>query len=130
MYFKLQYLYLYHKLLYLCVCDHKSIKHTASFVFVTARKRSLGRLCFYTCLSVILFTRGCLPQCMLTYTPQGADPPRKQTPHTSRHPPGADTPREVDTPREADPPLRSACWEIRATSGWYPSYWNAYLLLL
>ena len=25
----------------------------------TARKRSLWRLCFYTCLSVILFTRGC-----------------------------------------------------------------------
>ena len=26
----------------------------------TARKRSLRRLCFYTCLSVILFTGGCL----------------------------------------------------------------------
>ena len=25
---------------------------------ITARKRSLRRLCFYTCLSVILFTRG------------------------------------------------------------------------
>ena len=25
---------------------------------ITARKRSLGRLCFYTCLSVILFTGG------------------------------------------------------------------------
>ena len=49
-------------------------------------------------LSVILFTEG------EWQTPLGADPPR------SRHPP------------------RSACWEIRATSGRYASYWNAYLL--
>ena len=27
----------------------------------------------------------------------------------------------------ADTPLRSACWEIRPTSGRYASYWNAYL---
>ena len=48
-----------------------------------ARKRSLRRLCFYTCLSVILFPGGCLPQCMLRYTrPQSRHPP----------PPRADTP--------------------------------------
>ena len=28
------------------------------FIFFTPRKRSLRRLCFYTCLSVILFTGG------------------------------------------------------------------------
>ena len=28
------------------------------FIVITARKRSLRRLCFYTCLSVILFTGG------------------------------------------------------------------------
>ena len=41
------------------------------------------------------------------------------------HPSGADTP----LPPGADTPLRSACWEIRATSGQYASYWNAYLFL-
>ena len=98
----------------------------------TARKRSLRRLCFYTCLSVILFTGGgCLPQCMLGYTPPG-----KQTPpgkfvkvmflllsvshsvhwgvsasvHAGIHPPGK------QTPRGSRHPLRSACWEIRPTS--------------
>ena len=29
---------------------------------------------FYTCLSVILFTGGCLPQCMLGYTPRQTPP--------------------------------------------------------
>ena len=62
-------------------------------------KRSLRRLCFYKCLSV--HGGGCLPQCMLGYTP-----------------------------REQTTPLRSACWEIRATSGRYASYWNVYLYLL
>ena len=41
---------------------------------------------------------GCLPQCMLGYTPQ------EQTPPGSRHPPGADTPLGADTPREQTPP--------------------------
>ena len=45
-------------------------------------------------------------------------------------PPGTDTPRGAETPRSRHPPspLRSACSEIRATSGRYASYWNAYLL--
>ena len=46
-----------------------------------------------TCLSVILFTGGCLPQCMMGYTPL-----------------------EADTRWEADPP-RSACWEIPQQAG-------------
>ena len=58
---------------------------------ITARKRSLRRFCFYTCLSVILFTGGCLPQCILGYTPPG-----KQTPPGSRHP-GSRHPLESDT---------------------------------
>ena len=69
--------------------------------------------------------RGCLPQCMLGYTPPGSrHPPQEQTPHQSRppksrptpgadtsgsrHPPGADTPRsrppEQTTPRSSHPP--------------------------
>ena len=32
-------------------------------------------------------------------------------------------------PLAGTPPSRSsACWEILATSGWYASYWNAFLL--
>ena len=31
-------------------------------------------------------------------------------------------------PRDQVHPPSSACWEIRATSGWYASYWNAFLL--
>ena len=62
--------------------------------------------------------RGCLPQCMLGYTPPGAD-----TPWSKQLSPGANTP----PPRSSHPPS-SACWEIRPTSGRYASYWNAYLL--
>ena len=63
-------------------------------------KRSLRRLCFYTCLSVILCTGG-----SVSVHAGIADPPREQTPPCS------------------------ACWEIQPTSGRYASYWNAYLLL-
>ena len=34
---------------------------------------------------------------------------------------------EQTSPWEQTTPLRSACWEIRATSGGYASYWNTYL---
>ena len=86
----------------------------------TARKRSLLRLYFYTCLSVILFTGGvCLSAWWDTHTPpRNQTPTGKQTPMGSRH------------PQKQTPPLHSACWEIRATSGRYASYWNAYLLIL
>ena len=69
----------------------------------------LRRLCFYTCLSVILFTGGGLPQCMLGYHPPG-----------TRHPPGADPPGP-GTPPEQPPPADSYC------CGRYASYWNAFL---
>ena len=68
-------------------------------------------------VSVILLTRGCLPQCMLGYTPPGADTPREQTPWSRHppeqtpplaHPPGADPPEQTppiaDTPLGADTP--------------------------
>ena len=62
-------------------------------------------------------------------TPQSRHPPRadippEKTPPGSRHPPGEDTPL-----LGADIPLHSGCWEIRATSGRYASYWNAYLFI-
>ena len=80
---------------------------------------------------------GCLPQCMLGYTPAGRGrPPREQTPlgpgrqppQTRQSPPGQGrhpqtrqtTPLTRQTPREADS-------SIRSTSSWYASYWNAFL---
>ena len=49
-------------------------------------------------VSVILFTGGCLPQCILGYPPPGADTPQ------SRPPLEADTPlQEADTPRSRHP---------------------------
>ena len=99
-------------------------------------QRSCGKVMFLH-LSVILFTGGVAdtPQ---EQTPPGADMiPRADTP-PGADPPGADTPPGADmipssrhTPRSRPPqeqtPPCSACWEIRATSGWYASYWNAYL---
>ena len=42
--------------------DYDSLEENDQKVFITVRKRSLRRLCFYTCLSIILFTGGCLAQ--------------------------------------------------------------------
>ena len=53
---------------------------------VTACKRSLWRLRFYACLSVILFTGGCLPQCMLGYTPPSS-PEQTRRQDRNRHAP-------------------------------------------
>ena len=52
------------------------------------------------------------------------------TPPGTRHTPlGLDTPWDQALPPwEQTSPLGSACWEIRATSGRYASYWNAILL--
>ena len=61
-------------------------------------------------------------------SPPGADPPRSRPPRAgppwSRHPP------QEQAPPWIRPPQRSACWEIRATSGRYASYWNAIMLEL
>ena len=39
-------------------------------------------------------------------------------------------PRSGTLPWEDKPSRSTACWEIRATSGWYASYWNAFLFKL
>ena len=63
-------------------------------------QRSWAKVMFLQA-SVILSTGGCLPQCMLGYTPPGADtpPPGPDTPK-EQTPPGADThpPRARQTP--------------------------------
>ena len=68
------------------------------------------------------------------YTPWQVHPPDRYTPQTGT-PPSRYTPRQVHPPGRYTsldrytPPGSSACWEIRATSGWYASYWNAFLSL-
>ena len=57
--------------------------------FITARIRSLRRLCFYTCLSFILFTGGVPDQ----VPPRDqVHPPGPGTPPGARYPPGPGTP--------------------------------------
>ena len=99
---------------------------------VTTRKRSLWRLCFPRCLSV--HRVGCLPHCMLGYTP----PPRtrdrhpqdqRQTPLLWPDTPWADSPpgrHPLGRYPQADTPLPEHAG-IRSTRGWYASHWNAFL---
>ena len=55
----------------------------------------------------------------------------KNSVHRGRVPgrvhPLAGTPLQAGTPPKVHSPWSSACWEIRATSGRYASYWNAFL---
>ena len=83
--------------------------------FVTGRNEVVAKVIFLH-LSVILFTGGCLPQCMLGYhTPPGADnpPPQSRHPPSRHHPkqtptleqtPPEQTPQGADTPPEQTPP--------------------------
>ena len=87
-------------------------------------QRSWAKVMFLQA-SVILLTGGCLPQCMLRYTPPRSRhppweqiPPWEQTPPRSRH-----TPQTKYTPLEADSGIRSM-------SGRYASYWNAFLFVM
>ena len=68
-----------------------------------------------------------------TPTPWASTPPGRYTPWQV-HPLAGTLPRQVHPPHQAgtppgqvQPPTSSACWEIRATSGRYASYWNAFL---
>ena len=60
--------------------------------------------------------------------------PHPPTPQTRPSRPGTllgagTPPDQVPSPPgdQAPPPQSRACWEIRSTSGWYASYWNAIL---
>ena len=64
--------------------------------------------------------------------PEAGTPP-KQAPPRSRHSPWEQPPPKQASPWSRHPlleqvPLRSACWEIRATSARYASFWNAILV--
>ena len=83
-------------------------------------QRSWGKVIFSQA-SVILFTGGvCLSACWDTATPpQKEAPARKKELPLPRRPPcqGDDSPPEADS-------------GIRSMSGWYASYWNAFLFYL
>ena len=83
--------------------------NTLLLEIITIHKRSMWRLCFYTCLSFCPQQGGCLPQCMLGYTPSpGRNPP-------GRHPLGQIPPWE-DTPGQSsaweDTPWET-CWDTQ-----------------
>ena len=82
----------------------------------TTLKRSLRRLCFYTCLS-FCSQRGCTPRGQSTSGQTPPAPSTKQTPSLGRYPPGKPPP----TPSPRPPPPK---WALRDR---YASYWNAFL---
>ena len=57
-------------------------------------------------------------------------PGQVHPPGPGTHTAGPGTPSGRYTPRAGTPSGSSACWEIRATSGRYASYWNAFLLII
>ena len=62
--------------------------------------------------------------------PSGPGTPPWRVPPPDQVPPGPGTPPGRYTPLAGThPPRGSACWEIRATSERYASYWNAFLLI-
>ena len=91
----------------ICLRAEWTLPYNSTQPIFTARKRSLQRLCFYTCLSVILFTWGRVP---------GQVHPRAGTPLRQIHPHGRYTPLA----------MYAGIW---STSGRYASYWNAFLFI-
>ena len=77
---------------------------------ITARKRSLQMLCFYTCLSVILFTGG-------EYL--GRYPPGRYTPQQV-HPLGRYTPQQVH-PQAGTPPTQCMLGYGQQAGGTHPT---------
>ena len=73
----------------------------ASTLLPAATKLGQGNICTGVCLSTG-GGEGCLPQCMLGYTPPGADPPPR-----SRHPPWSrqTPPEQTPTPPDQADPL-------------------------
>ena len=83
------------------IMQNKTIDGTITSL-ITARKRSLRRLCFHRCVSV---HEGGLPQCMLGYHPpcQG-DLPRSPLP---RRPPSKETPLSRIPPCQGYPQVHT-----------------------
>ena len=95
------------------------------YVIVTARKRSLRRLCFHRCLSV---HGGCVSAPLhagINPQDQRQTPPPGQTPNPPGRPPWADPPGQTPPPLQTPPCSVHA--GMRSTSGRYESHWNAFL---
>ena len=92
---------------------------------VIARKMKFAKVMFSQ-VSVCPQGGGCLPHCMLGYTPSRHLPLSRHSP--GQTPPSKQTPLG-QTPPGQTPPLHSAD-EIRSTSGWYASHWNAFLFIV
>ena len=65
--------------------DSDSLEENDQKVFITARKRSLRRLCLYTCLSVILFIGGVPASVHAGIHPPEQTPPRQAPPPCAMH---------------------------------------------
>ena len=93
------------------------------FIHLLPPAIKLGQGYVFTRICDSVHGGGGLSHCILGYTPRDqrqAPPPRDQ-----RHAPPRDQ-RQAPPPGSRHP-QHSACWEIRATSGRYASYWNAIL---
>ena len=145
------------KYCYLDRCNiFKSAPSSRFTGFITARKRSLRRLCFHRCLSV--HGGVCLPiACWDTHPLEQVHPLGRYTPWAGtplgRYIPKQVHPQQVHTPwagtppaqcmlgytlpcpvhARVHPPLPPPCTVhagIWSTSGRYASHWNAFLLIL
>ena len=101
------------------------------YAFITVRKRSCGKVMFlHLSVSHSVHRGGCLPQCMLGYTP------RQKPPWTD--PPGQTHPLPstcwdtLPCPVHAGiHPPPSTCWDRHGyCCGRYASYWNAFFSYL
>ena len=140
-------------LLYRClILFHMQLYSIIIIVIITARKRSLGQGNIFRSVCQEFCSQGggageylarYLP--WTRYTPLGpGTPPRtRYTPQDQVHPqPGTPLDQVHPWTRYTPPlgpgtppgtrttPQSSACWEKRATSGRYASYWNAFLFKL
>ena len=76
-----------------------------------------------------IFTSVCLSTGRSASVHAGMHPPQEQTPPGSGQPPQSRHPLWEQTPPGADTPQKADS-SIRSMSGWYASYWNAFLLHL
>ena len=120
------------------VAKTSSRKYPPLKYFFTARKRSLGQGNIFApvCHSVQggggvpgqvhPHPLACTPSPGQVHPRWACAPPGSYTPPGQVHPLGRYTPGQVHPPTHLQ---SSACWEIRATSGRYAAYWNAFLFI-
>ena len=116
----------------LTICFQKCFLYYLCFY---RSQRSWGKVIFsVACVKNSVHEGGVPGQ---VHLPWSGTPPGRYTlwaVHPRQVSPGRDTPLGryplVRYPPGQVPPQHSACWEIRATSGRYASYWNVILLYI